>query len=53
MHKFVETRARGALLINVNYRVGTKSLTTPAVDWITFRDSQRTLDRVLQENIAT
>ncbi|KAG8855499.1 hypothetical protein FRB96_007003 [Tulasnella sp. 330] len=53
VHKFVETRTRGALLMNVNYRVGTKSLTSPAVDWITFRDSQRTLDRVLQENIAT
>ncbi|KAG9025053.1 hypothetical protein FRB95_010602 [Tulasnella sp. JGI-2019a] len=53
VQKFLETHVRGALLINVNYRIGTKSLTTPAVDWMTFGDSQHTLDRVLQENIAT
>ncbi|KAG9020018.1 hypothetical protein FRB95_005253, partial [Tulasnella sp. JGI-2019a] len=49
----LETHARGTLFINVNYRIGTKSLTTPAVDWMTFGDSQRTLDRVLQDNITT
>ncbi|KAG8905385.1 hypothetical protein FRB99_008998 [Tulasnella sp. 403] len=50
LHKYMATKARGALIFNVNGRLS-NSPETPAVDWITFKDVQKTLDRQLQEYI--
>ena len=52
LHKFLETKARGALIFNINGRLS-NSPQTPAVDWITFSDAQRTLDAQLQQFIST
>lgn len=52
LHKFMATKSRGALVFNVHGRL-TTSPDTPAVDWITFEDAQRTLDMQLQNYIGT
>ncbi|KAG8894592.1 hypothetical protein FRB99_001109, partial [Tulasnella sp. 403] len=52
VHKFLATRSLGALVVNVEYHESPTN-PLPVVDWITFADAQRTLDKVLQESIAT
>lgn len=52
LHKFMASKTRGALVFNVHGRLST-SPDTPAVDWITFEDAQRTLDMQLQNYIGT
>lgn len=51
LHKFLQSRERGALIVNADYRP-TKSPNEPAFDWLTFDQLQLTLDRVLQESVA-
>lgn len=52
LHKFVSTKSRGALVFNINGRLS-NSPETPAVDWMTFDDAQKTLDHQLQTYIST
>ncbi|KAG9021511.1 hypothetical protein FS837_007199 [Tulasnella sp. UAMH 9824] len=50
--KFLETRSRGALMVNLNY-ISESDADFPAADWITFAQAQKTYDYTLQESIAT
>jgi len=52
LHKFLQSRTRGALIFNVHGRLSTAP-NEPAVDWITFADAQNTLDSQLQEYMAS
>lgn len=51
LHKFMATKQRGALVFNVNGRLSNDPK-TPAVDWFTFADAQKTLDKQLQKYIG-
>lgn len=51
LHKFLQTRERGALIVNADYRPS-KSPNEPAFDWLTFPELQKTMDRTLQESVA-
>ncbi|KAF8897276.1 hypothetical protein BD779DRAFT_363848 [Infundibulicybe gibba] len=51
LHKFLQTRERGALITNADYR--TKGHPNdPAFDWITFDKLRRSMDQILQESVA-
>ncbi|KAG8857212.1 hypothetical protein FRB96_005887 [Tulasnella sp. 330] len=52
LSKFLQWRMRGALFANADFRPW-KSPDEPAFDWLTFEECQNTLDRTLQESIAT
>ncbi|KIM45857.1 hypothetical protein M413DRAFT_295794 [Hebeloma cylindrosporum] len=49
--KFLETRERGALFINVAFRMR-QYPQEPAIDWLTFSNLQGTMDKILQESAA-
>ncbi|KAH8118350.1 hypothetical protein DFH11DRAFT_1540546 [Phellopilus nigrolimitatus] len=49
--KFLQSRERGALFVNADYRPPT-SPTEPAFDWLTFDEIQPSMDRTLQESLA-
>jgi len=49
--KFLETRERGALFINVAFRMR-QYPQEPALDWLTFGNLQGTMDKTLQESAA-
>jgi len=51
MHKFLQTRERGALIVNADYRP-LNSPGEPAFDWLTYPELQKTMDRTLQESVA-
>ncbi|KAG1820451.1 uncharacterized protein BJ212DRAFT_1266733 [Suillus subaureus] len=51
LHKFLQTRERGALVVNADYRPS-KSPNEPAFDWLTYPELQKTMDRTLQESVA-
>ncbi|KAF8915828.1 hypothetical protein CPB85DRAFT_1251185 [Mucidula mucida] len=51
LHKFLQSQERGALVVNAAYRAP-KNPNEPAFDWITFDQSQKTKDKILQESIA-
>lgn len=51
MVKFLETRERGALFINVAFRMR-QYPQEPAIDWLTFSNLQGTMDKILQESAA-
>ncbi|EIW76090.1 hypothetical protein CONPUDRAFT_110744 [Coniophora puteana RWD-64-598 SS2] len=51
LHKFLQTRERGALLVNADYSPP-KRPTEPAVDWIDYKQLQTTMDLILQESTA-
>ncbi|KAG1874694.1 hypothetical protein DFJ58DRAFT_650454 [Suillus subalutaceus] len=51
LHKFLQTRERGALVVNADYRPS-KSPSEPAFDWLTYPELQKTMDRTLQESVA-
>lgn len=51
LHKFLQTRERGALIVNADYRPS-NSPNEPAFDWLTFPELQKTMDRTLQESVA-
>lgn len=51
LHKFMATKQRGALVFNVNGRLSNDPK-TPAVDWFTFAEAQKTLDKQLQKYIG-
>lgn len=52
LHKFLQTRERGALIVNADYRPS-KSPNEPAFDWLTYPELQKTMDRTLQESVAS
>ena len=49
--KFLETRERGALFLNVLFRMR-QYAREPALDWLTFNQLQSTMDKTLQESVA-
>ncbi|KAF9221934.1 hypothetical protein BS17DRAFT_784184 [Gyrodon lividus] len=51
LQKFLQTRERGALIVNADYRPS-HSPNEPAFDWITWKKIQPTMDRVLQESVG-
>lgn len=51
MRKFLQSRERGALVVNADYRLP-EHLQEPAYDWLTFDQLQPTMDRTLQESVA-
>ncbi|KAG1815315.1 hypothetical protein EV424DRAFT_1113421 [Suillus variegatus] len=51
LQKFLQTRERGALIVNADYRPS-KSPNEPAFDWLTYPELQKTMDRTLQESVA-
>jgi hypothetical protein len=51
LHKFLQTRERGALIVNADYRPD-KHPDEPAFDWLTFDQLQLTMDQILQESVA-
>ncbi|KIJ19990.1 hypothetical protein PAXINDRAFT_68257 [Paxillus involutus ATCC 200175] len=51
LQKFLQTRERGALIVNADYRP-VHSPNEPAFDWITWQQVQATMDRVLQESVG-
>ncbi|KAH7916157.1 hypothetical protein BJ138DRAFT_996395 [Hygrophoropsis aurantiaca] len=51
LHKFLQTRERGALVVNADYRPS-HSPNEPAFDWLTYDQLQPTMDRTLQESVA-
>jgi hypothetical protein len=51
LHQFLQSRERGALLVNADYRPPNKP-EEPALDWLTFDDLQHTRDKIMQESVA-
>ena len=54
VQRFLETRERGALFANADFRAPsvTGTLSQPAFDWITLTDLQNTLDSTLQSSVT-
>ncbi|KAG6832905.1 hypothetical protein H0H92_004789 [Tricholoma furcatifolium] len=48
--KFLETKERGALFVNVNFRLE-EYPSVPAFDWLTYDQVQLSTDRILQHSI--
>ncbi|KAJ4472238.1 hypothetical protein J3R30DRAFT_3298455 [Lentinula aciculospora] len=49
LHRFLQSRERGALLANADYRIpGGKN--EPAFDWLTFDQLRNTRDKIMQES---
>lgn len=51
LHRFLETRKRGALFVNAGY-APPESPNEPAFDWVTVDRLKDTLDKILQESVA-
>lgn len=51
LHKFLQSRERGALFTNVDYR-SPKNPKQPCFDWLTFDELQPSMDKILQESVA-
>lgn len=51
MQKFLQTRERGALIVNAAYRP-VHSPNEPTFDWVTWNQIQLTMDRILQESVG-
>lgn len=51
LQKFLQTRERGALIVNAAYRP-VHSPNEPAFDWVTWNQIQLTMDRILQESVG-
>ena len=51
LHRFLQSRERGAFLANADYRPPSKP-EEPALDWLTFDQLQKTHDKILQESVA-
>jgi hypothetical protein len=52
LHKFLQTRERGALISNADY-VQSGKPDEPTFDWLTFDQLQPTMDKIMQESVAT
>lgn len=54
LQRFLETRQRGALIANADYRAPsvTGAGSQPAFDWITLPELQNTLDSTLQSSVT-
>ena len=54
LQRFLETRQRGALIANADYRLPsvTGTYSQPAFDWITLPELQSTLDSTLQSSVT-
>jgi hypothetical protein len=55
LQKFLETRQRGALITNADYRTkaSAEAPTQPAFDWMTLPYFHQTCDRIFQESVVT
>lgn len=51
LHRFLQSREKGALIANADYRPSQKP-NEPAFDWLTFDQLQATRDKILQESVA-
>ena len=51
LQKFLQTRERGALIVNAAYRP-VHSPSEPVFDWVTWNQIQPTMDRILQESVG-
>ncbi|KAG8218443.1 hypothetical protein J3R82DRAFT_4069 [Butyriboletus roseoflavus] len=51
LQKFLQTRERGALIVNAAYRP-VHSPSEPTFDWVTWNQIQLTMDRILQESVG-
>ncbi|KAL0070926.1 hypothetical protein AAF712_002147 [Marasmius tenuissimus] len=49
VHKFLQTRERGALFANADFRFPNN---VPAFDWLTFDQLQQSKDKILQESVV-
>ncbi|KAF8076121.1 hypothetical protein FPV67DRAFT_1664422 [Lyophyllum atratum] len=52
LHKFLQTRERGALFVNVTFRHQERQ-NQPVFDWLTFDEIQSSADRTLQESVLS
>lgn len=52
LHKFLQSRERGALFVNVTFRLENHP-NMPVFDWLTFDELQATTDNVIQESLLT
>ncbi len=54
LQRFLDTRERGALFANADFRVPAShsTFTQPAFDWITLTELQNTLDSTLQSSVT-
>ncbi|GLB33544.1 hypothetical protein LshimejAT787_0104280 [Lyophyllum shimeji] len=52
LHKFLQSRERGALFVNVTFRLA-EHPNQPVFDWLTFDEIQPSTDRILQESILS
>ncbi|KXN87914.1 hypothetical protein AN958_07924 [Leucoagaricus sp. SymC.cos] len=50
LHKFLQSRERGALIINAGYRLP-ELPGQPVFDWLTFDRLQDTMDKIMQESV--
>ncbi|KAF5369939.1 hypothetical protein D9758_001293 [Tetrapyrgos nigripes] len=50
LHRFLQSRERGALFTNAAYRLPGEN--EPAFDWLTFDQLQATRDKIIQESVA-
>ncbi|KDQ29082.1 hypothetical protein PLEOSDRAFT_1112085 [Pleurotus ostreatus PC15] len=51
LHRFLQSRERGALIVNAAYRSPT-SPNEPSFDWLTFDELQATMDKTIQTSAA-
>ncbi|TFK43208.1 hypothetical protein BDQ12DRAFT_169053 [Crucibulum laeve] len=51
LHKFLQTRERGALISNAEYR-HPQHPNSPAFDWLSFDQLHMTMDKIMQESVA-
>jgi hypothetical protein len=49
--KFLQNKERGGLFINAIFRMR-RNPQEPALDWLTFKQLQGTMDKTLQESVA-
>ncbi|KAJ7591338.1 hypothetical protein C8J56DRAFT_1003846 [Mycena floridula] len=52
LHKFLQSRERGALFTNAEFRMEGSPL-EPAFDWLTFDELQLSKDKILQESVTS
>ncbi|KAA1466285.1 hypothetical protein DENSPDRAFT_831093 [Dentipellis sp. KUC8613] len=51
LNKFLQTRERGALVVNADYRMDSHS-DVPPFDWLTYESAVDTRDKLIQESIG-
>ena len=51
LHKFLQSRERGALIVNAGFRLP-ELPNQPVFDWLTFDQLQATMDKIMQESVV-